>query len=69
MIWLGPADAGTQVAFQLLHKLEESFKHDQPIPMDERHVADVTHTQIRADLALRLGKYMVPPLPTPDGER
>lgn len=61
MIWLGHADVNTASAFVLLRRLQQTFKHDQPMPMDERQVADLSHAQIRTELASTMGKDVLPP--------
>ena len=55
MIWLGPSDPSSEAAFSLLHSLEKTFGQGQSIPIDEREMTDLSHAQIRAILATKLG--------------
>ena len=61
MIWLGPAAANTQAAFSLLNRLQQTFGQTKPMPLDERQVADFSHLEIRAELALKLERDVLPP--------
>ena len=60
MIWLGFADAHTDAAFKLLWKLQKCYKHTKPMPLNERQIADLSHSQIRAELASKVGADVLP---------
>lgn len=64
MVWLGPADKNTAAAFSILQRLQahNAFTITQKFPLEERKVADLSHSQIRAQLALALGNDILPPI-------
>lgn len=65
MIWLGPADATTKVAYDLLQLLHKAFDQYKPLPILEREMADLSHAQIRNRLASKTGTDQLPPSSDP----
>lgn len=65
MIWLGPAEAATKAAYDLMQQLHKAINQYESLPILEREMADLSHAQIRTRLASKTGTDQLPPSSDP----